>query len=89
MVSSADRFHHGHSAHVPSGSSLVKLGQAHCKIALAQEALALTLQSSYLESLEASSEEIKEYEIERKALETRRYVHVPTHCSIRHVLISL
>ena len=49
--------------------------QAHCKIALAQEALALTLQSSYLESLEASAEEIKEYEAERKALETRRYVH--------------
>ena len=71
----ADRRICGHSGlHAPAGSSLVKLGQAHCKIALAQEALALTLQSSYLDNLEASADEIREYEAERKALETRRYV---------------
>lgn len=80
MVRSDDSHHPSHVGQTSrTGSSLVKLGQAHCKIALAQEAFALTLQSSYLESLEVSAEEIREYEAERKALETRRYVRARCH----------
>ncbi|KAI0312224.1 hypothetical protein OF83DRAFT_676611 [Amylostereum chailletii] len=56
----------------PYGASLAKLGQAHCKIATLQAAFALTLQSTYLVSLDRCEEEIKEYDVERKQLETRR-----------------
>jgi hypothetical protein len=52
----------------------VKLGQAQCKIATIQEAYALSIATSFLVSLERSSDEIKEYDAERKQLEIRRHV---------------
>ncbi|KAK0197359.1 BAR-domain-containing protein [Armillaria mellea] len=54
------------------GTSLVKLGRAHCKIATLQEAYALTFHDTYIASLESFSNEIKEYEHQRKKLESRR-----------------
>jgi hypothetical protein len=55
----------------------VRLGQAHCKIATLQEAFALSLATAYVPALERAAEEIREYDAERKALETRRYVPHP------------
>ncbi len=57
-----------------TGGSLVKLGRAHCKIATLQEAYALTFQDTYTASLEQFINEVKEYEQQRKRLESRRYV---------------
>ncbi|KAF8908799.1 hypothetical protein CPB85DRAFT_767226 [Mucidula mucida] len=54
------------------GGSLVKLGRAHCKIATLQEAYALTFQDTYTASLEQFINEVKEYEQQRKRLESRR-----------------
>ncbi|KAK0240392.1 BAR-domain-containing protein [Armillaria nabsnona] len=54
------------------GTSLVKLGRAHCKIATLQEAYALTFRDTYLTSLESFGNEVKEYEHQRKKLESRR-----------------
>ncbi|KAG6816838.1 hypothetical protein H0H87_002487 [Tephrocybe sp. NHM501043] len=42
------------------GSSLVKLGRAHCKVATLQEAYALTLRDTFLASLEKFTDDIKE-----------------------------
>ncbi|KAK0483375.1 BAR-domain-containing protein [Armillaria novae-zelandiae] len=54
------------------GTSLVKLGRAHCKIATLQEAYALTFRDTYIASLESFGNEVKEYEHQRKKLESRR-----------------
>ncbi|KAG6830135.1 hypothetical protein H0H92_001999 [Tricholoma furcatifolium] len=54
------------------GSSLVKLGRAHCKVAALQEGYALNLNDTFVASLEAYTGEIKEYEVQRKKLESRR-----------------
>jgi hypothetical protein len=59
-----------------SGNALVKLGRAHCKIATLQEAYALTFKDTFITSMERFNEEIKEYELLKKELETRRYVVV-------------
>ncbi|KAA1466813.1 BAR-domain-containing protein [Dentipellis sp. KUC8613] len=54
------------------GQCLITLGRAHCKIATLQEAFALTLKDSFLSTLSKFEDEIKDYEVERKKLETRR-----------------
>ncbi|KAI0045187.1 BAR-domain-containing protein [Auriscalpium vulgare] len=54
------------------GKSLVRLGRAHCKVATLQEAFALTFQDTFIKSLERFGDQVKEYEAERKKLETRR-----------------
>ncbi|KAG7452760.1 BAR-domain-containing protein [Guyanagaster necrorhizus] len=54
------------------GTSLIKFGRAHCKIATLQEAYALTFRDTYLASLESFGNEVKEYEHQRKKLESRR-----------------
>ncbi|KAG6865587.1 hypothetical protein C0991_001136 [Blastosporella zonata] len=54
------------------GTSLVKFGRAHCKVAALQEGYALTLKDTFLASLEQLTGEIKEYEAQRKKLESRR-----------------
>ncbi|KAL0951611.1 hypothetical protein HGRIS_008291 [Hohenbuehelia grisea] len=56
----------------PYGATLVKLGRAHCKIATIQEAFALTLQDTFLASIQKFEDDIKEYEAHRKRLESRR-----------------
>ncbi|KIY65664.1 BAR-domain-containing protein [Cylindrobasidium torrendii FP15055 ss-10] len=54
------------------GSSLVKLGRAHCKIATLQEAYAVTFRDTYFASLETFVGEFKEYDQQKKKLESRR-----------------
>lgn len=56
----------------PSGMSLVGLGKAHCKLATLQETFAVTFEDTFLASIVRTSEEIKEYQKERKKLESRR-----------------
>ncbi|KIK92147.1 hypothetical protein PAXRUDRAFT_147950, partial [Paxillus rubicundulus Ve08.2h10] len=54
------------------GISLVKLGRAHCKIATLQEAYALTFQDTFVASCENFGQDIKDYEHQRKKLDSRR-----------------
>ncbi|TFK27306.1 ras-domain-containing protein, partial [Coprinopsis marcescibilis] len=54
------------------GSSLVKLGRAHCKAATLQEAYALTFKDTFITAIEKFKEEIKEYEALRKKAESRK-----------------
>lgn len=56
----------------PFGTSLVTLGRAHCKIATLQEAYALTLRDTFLTSCEQLLQDIKDYEHQRKKLDSRR-----------------
>jgi ABC-type tungstate transport system permease subunit len=63
------------------GRALVKLGRAHCKVATLQEAYALTLKDTFLTSMDQFKEDIKDYEILRKKLDSRRYL--AHHCSVR------
>ena len=57
------------------GRSLVSLGRAHCSIASLQESFAATFEETYLTSVRQSEDEIKEYQAQRKKLESRRWVH--------------
>ena len=57
----------------------MKLGQAHCKVATLQEAYALTLKDTFLASMDRFKEDIKEYEILRKKLDSKRYLSPPPH----------
>jgi hypothetical protein len=52
--------------------SLVKLGRAHCRIATLQEAYALTFKDTFISSLDKFMDDIREYEVLRKKLESRR-----------------
>lgn len=54
------------------GTSLLKLGRAHCKVATLQEAYALTFKDTFINAIETFREEIKEVESLRKKLETRK-----------------
>jgi lipid II:glycine glycyltransferase (peptidoglycan interpeptide bridge formation enzyme) len=54
------------------GTSLVKLGGAHCKIATLQEAYALTFQDTFITSCQNFAQDIKDYEHQQKKLESRR-----------------
>ncbi|KAG1853156.1 hypothetical protein DFJ58DRAFT_914251 [Suillus subalutaceus] len=54
------------------GTSLVKLGRAHCKVATLQEAYALTFQDTFITSCQKFVQDIKDYEHQRKKLESRR-----------------
>jgi len=55
-----------------AGQALVIFGRAFCNIATAQEALGRSLTSSLIIALQRFLDQIKEYEVERKKLETRR-----------------
>jgi BAR domain len=55
----------------------VQLGRAHRKIATLQDAFALTFKDTFMTSLEKFTDEIKEYELQRKKLDSRRYVFLP------------
>ena len=56
------------------GQSLVSFGRAHCNVASLQESYALTLEETYLTAVRQSEDEIKEYQAQRKKLESRRCV---------------
>lgn len=62
-----------HTYRFYSGQSLLKLGRAHCKIATLQETYALTFRDTYLASLEDTLDELNDYAIQRKKLDSRRY----------------
>ncbi|KAI1795384.1 BAR-domain-containing protein [Ganoderma leucocontextum] len=57
------------------GQSLVSFGRAHCNIATFQESFAVTLDETYLTSVKQSEDEIKEYQTQRKKLESRRLTY--------------
>lgn len=52
----------------------MQFGRAHCKVATLQDAFALTFKDTFMTSLERFMDEIKEYEAQRKKLDSRRYV---------------
>lgn len=52
--------------------SLIKLGRAHCRIATLQEAYTLTLRDTFITSLDKFMDDVREYEVQRKKLESRR-----------------
>ena len=54
------------------GHALVKLGWAHCKVAMLQEVFALTLKDTFLASMDQFKEDIKEYKILRKKLNSKK-----------------
>ncbi|KAF5326169.1 hypothetical protein D9611_000817 [Ephemerocybe angulata] len=56
------------------GSSLVRLGRAHCSIATLQQTYAVQFKDTFMAAIERFLEEIKEYEALRKQLESRRGV---------------
>jgi hypothetical protein len=58
----------------PLGTSLVKFGQGMCRLATLQETQALTFKDSFSASLKMYHDEIKEYHVQRKKLENRRFV---------------
>jgi hypothetical protein len=53
---------------------MVRFGRAHCKVATLQDAFALTFKDTFITSLEKFIDEIKEYEAQRKKLDSRRRV---------------
>ena len=56
------------------GTSLVKFGQGMCRLATLQETQALTFKDGFSASLKMYHDEIKEYHVQRKKLESRRSV---------------
>lgn len=54
------------------GSSLVRFGRAHCKIATLQEAMGLTFRDTFCHALSRYEDEIIDYQAQRKKLESRR-----------------
>ena len=51
---------------------MVRFGRAHCKIATLQEAMALTFHDTFVEALHKCTDEILDYHMQRKKLESRR-----------------
>lgn len=54
------------------GTSLVNLGKAHCKIATLQETFAISFEDTFIDSVKQNEDEIKEYQHQRKKLDSRR-----------------
>ncbi|KAG9310889.1 hypothetical protein JVU11DRAFT_8747 [Chiua virens] len=54
------------------GACLIAMGRAHCKIATLQEAYGLTFRDTFIASCERYAQDIKDYEYQRKKLESRR-----------------
>jgi SWI/SNF-related matrix-associated actin-dependent regulator of chromatin subfamily D len=55
------------------GKLLVTFGRAFCNVATAQEVLGQTLGSTLILALEGFLDQVKDYEVERKKLESRRW----------------
>ena len=51
----------------------MKFGRAHSKVATLQEAYALTFQATFLASIKNFGEKIKDFEHQRKKLDSRRW----------------
>ncbi|GJE93015.1 hypothetical protein PsYK624_091740 [Phanerochaete sordida] len=57
------------------GTSLVSMGRAHCQIATLQESFSVLLHETYLASLQRAEDDIKEYQSQRKKLDSRRLAY--------------
>ncbi|TDL14861.1 BAR-domain-containing protein [Rickenella mellea] len=57
------------------GNALVNFGRAHCRVAALQEAYAVTIQDTFLESLKSFISELSDYSSQRKKLESRRLAY--------------
>ena len=55
-----------------TGQVLVTFGRAFCNVATAQEALGRSLGSSLIVAIQRFLDQVNDYEVERKKLETRR-----------------
>ena len=55
-----------------TGTSLVSLGRAHCQVATLQEAFSVLFHETYLASIQRAEDDIKEYQAQRKKLDSRR-----------------
>lgn len=55
-----------------TGTSLVNMGRALCRVATLQETFALTFEDTFLASVIRMEDEIREYQAQRKKLESRR-----------------
>jgi hypothetical protein len=58
-----------------TGQCLVRFGRAHCKIAALQESMGITLRETFMEALNTYQDEVSEYQVQRKKLDSRRCVH--------------
>ena len=54
------------------GTSLVSLGRAHCQVATLQEAYSVLFHETYFASIQRVEDDIKEYQSQRKKLDSRR-----------------
>lgn len=58
--------------HRLKGTCLIALGRAHCKLATLQEAYGLTFRDTFIASCEKYAQDIKDYEYQRRQLDSRR-----------------
>ena len=61
----------------PLGAALVSFGRVHCKLGTLQEEYSTSLEDTYIRKLQDGITAIKEYQVFRKKLESRRYVPQP------------
>ncbi|KAL1742058.1 hypothetical protein HDZ31DRAFT_44090 [Schizophyllum fasciatum] len=73
---------HGEEFESPYGEALTKLGRAHCKVATLQETFALQFEDTYLASLRSLLDDIREYDVQRKKLESRRLSYDAAHTKL-------
>ncbi|KAL1692462.1 hypothetical protein GGG16DRAFT_51371 [Schizophyllum commune] len=73
---------HGEEFESEYGEALTKLGRAHCKIATLQETFALQFEDTYLASLKSLLDDIREYDVQRKKLESRRLSYDAAHAKV-------
>ncbi|KIP06763.1 hypothetical protein PHLGIDRAFT_128090 [Phlebiopsis gigantea 11061_1 CR5-6] len=57
------------------GTSLVGLGRAHCQVATLQEAFSVLFHETYFASVQRFEDDIKEYQSQRKRLDSRRLTY--------------
>ena len=53
------------------------LGRAHCQVATLQEAFSVLFHETYFASIQRVEDDIKEYQSQRKKLDSRRYEIFP------------
>ncbi|TRM63164.1 hypothetical protein BD626DRAFT_548128 [Schizophyllum amplum] len=70
------------------GDALTKLGRAHCKIATLQETFALQFEDTYVASLKSLLDDIREYDVQRKKLESRRLSYDAAHAKLEKLKTS-
>lgn len=64
----------------------MNMGRALCKIATLQETFAMSFEDSFLAGIHRAEDEIKEYQLQRKKLDSRRCVHLCLWLGMTYVL---